>query len=857
MKRKLALLMAFMMTAAMVPASHVDAASRNAVSKSITAVNSARVDETSGVVLSFSNDTAVASIEGAEANDEFELHLDGEARWTYDSSDLRSEYVYKDETLYPNANYNEATKMFNFANGGGVGTAANLDVTRLWNGDPAPTTAPKIKIKGLENATVQRVTDTILRVKVNAGYTPTTTSGGVTTPNPVKIPLLVFFNGQPNGPQVVRVVPKNSSVSAGEYTFANVESDAIKFRVQKKEKISRSGNTKVQLIFDEINPSAFNGKEIQLKLPKGFAWDVSTSGTNEMEKIGLSVSKMSGGKDLYKESDGRIIVVTPTPGTNLQSAYLNIAIVPDRSARYGDVDVIVQNNSDVAPSSLVVAEYVDYGVSVKAEKVLNVIAGKDMEGLYRSKLILEEPATSSLQGNRYMEFTFVDEKGKEVKASLQDQEILKLTKKAGDSKTKLYIDPKSINDYGDKDGKVSSYTVDTNKADKSKKAANKFDLYVEEQSEKVRAKYELEVPFVVASNFEGKLFVKVKGAGAEEQLVQIADVKPSVTFEVQGALPQVKIGLQKQKGQDILIKETEAAALQDYEPAGSANYAKYELYPEENFNLKFDDADVKVKEGDIMLNSADPFGNENQEIYVKVDRRSTKPSTLLVSDVLVTLDRTVPYGAIRLEGHYGVVNGRHALTNRTKTFDYFTTITPVSDDKRITTVFSIDSKDYAEVVGGVREDKNMDVAPFIQDNRTMLPVRYIANAIGAEVNYDSKTRIATFQKYQSVVTLNIDKNVMYVNGSPVQLYTKPANVEGRIFLPLVNVAQAFGLKQGQNIIWNQDKKTVTILPQDATPEEVKAAEDGSVLDNAKYITAAPAAPGTEEDKEKADETKKN
>ena len=846
MKRKLALLMAFMMTAAMVPASHVDAASRNAVSKSITAVNSGIVDETSGVALSFSNDTAVASIEGAEAGDEFELHLDGEARWTYDSSDLRNEYVYKDETLYPNANYDEATKLFKFANGG----ALPLDVTSVWNGNATSTGGHHIAIKGLENAKVQRVTDTILRVKVDAGYTPSAT-------NPVKIPLLVFFNGQPNGPQVVRVVPKNSRVSAGEYTFANVESDAIKFRVQKKEKISRSGNTKVQLIFDEINPTAFNGKEIQLKLPKGFAWDISTTSSNKMEEIGLSVSKMSGTTDLYKESDGRIIVVTPTPGTNLQSAYLNIAIVPDRSARYGDVDVIVQNNSDVAPSSLVVAEYVDYGVSVKAEKVLNVIAGKDMEGLYRSKLILEEPATSSLQGNRYMEFTFVDEKGKEVKASLQDQEILKLTKKAGDSKTKLYIDPKSINDYGDKNGKVSSYTVDTDKADKSKKAANKFDLYVEEQSEKVRAKYELEVPFVVASNFEGKLFLKVKGAGAEEQLVQIADVKPSVTFEVQGALPQVKIGLQKQKGSDILIKETEAAALQDYEPAGSANYAKYELMPEENFNLKFDDADVKVKEGDIMLNSADPFGNEKDEIYVKVDRRSTKPSTLLVSDVLVTLDRTVPYGAIRLEGHYGVVNGRHALTNRTKTFDYFTTITPVSDDKRITTVFSIDSKDYAEVVGGVREDKNMDVAPFIQDNRTMLPVRYIANAIGAEVNYDSKTRIATFQKYQSVVTLNIDKNVMYVNGSPVQLYTKPANVEGRIFLPLVNVAQAFGLKQGQNIIWNQDKKTVTILPQDATPEEVKAAEDGSVLDNAKYITAAPAAPGTEEDKEKADETKKN
>ena len=150
----------------------------------------------------------------------------------------------------------------------------------------------------------------------------------------------------------------------------------------------------------------------------------------------------------------------------------------------------------------------------------------------------------------------------------------------------------------------------------------------------------------------------------------------------------------------------------------------------------------------------------------------------------------------------------------------------------------------------------MDVAPFIKDDRTMLPVRYIAEAIGAEVNYDPKTRIATFQKYQSVVTLNIDKDVMYVNGSPVKLFTKPANVENRIFLPLVNIAQAFGLKQdGQtqgNIIWNKEKRTVTILPQDATAEEYKEAKDGTVLDNAEFVTAAPA--GENKEEEKKDET---
>lgn len=825
--------MAFMMTATLVPASHVDAASRNAVNRIASATSSSLIDATSDVALSLAKDGGGVSIKGAKVGDYFELHLDGEGRWTYDPKNYNTgtyRWDDDDKMLYPDVNTNVSKSGLN-------GTAYT----------------------GLKGAKVKRLSDTILGVWADGTVGSPTVSGGYI--EEITIPMLVFFNGTPNGAQVVRVVPKDSEVTAGEYTYANVESDAIKFRVQKKEKISRSGNTKVQMIFDEVTPSAFTpGKPIQLKLPKGFAWDLSTSGANKYELTGATVTK---GKDstLYKESDGRIVEITPTdvngPG-KLDSVYFNVAVSPDRDAKFGDVDVIIQNNSDVSPSSLVVAEYVDYGVTAKAEKVLNVIAGKDIEGLYRSKITLEEPATSSLQGNRYMTFEFVDEKGKEVKASLQDQETLKLTKKAGDAQTKVKIDPKSIDDYGEKGDKTLQHVVVTSKDKKDNKRANKFDLYVEKQSEKVRAKFELEVPFVVASNFEGKLYLKVKGAGAEEQLVQVADVKPPVTFEVQGPLPQVKIGLQKQKGQDILIKETEAAALQDYEPAGSKNYAKYELTPEENFGMQFDSLDVDVKEGDIMLNTGDPYDHEKQELYIKVDRRSTKPSSFLFKNIAVTLDRTVPYGPIKLEGHFGVVKGRHNLTNRVKTFDYFTTITPVSDEKRITSVFTIDQKEYSEVVGGVREDKTMDVAPFIKDNRTMLPVRYIANAIGAEVNYDPKTRIATFQKYQSVVTLNIDKNVMYVNGSPVQLFTKPANVEGRIFLPLVNIAQAFGLKQDGdtqgNIIWNQEKKTVTILPQDATPEEYKAAKDGTVLSNAKYVNAAPAA-ASQEDVDKKDEVK--
>ncbi|EHL18075.1 hypothetical protein HMPREF9630_01331 [Peptoanaerobacter stomatis] len=808
MKRKLSLLMAFMMAATLLPAQPAFAATRNVINKTITTTSDAITDETTGVVLTLGVDSA-ASIYGAKAGQNFELHLDGDAKWTYGSKELTDKYAYTDNVLYP-ANYH---------------TNGNPDYPGLTK----PSDFDGKQIKNLKNAKVQKLTDSILGVQVIAD-------------GKVEIPLLVQFNGTPEGVQKVKVVPKDSDVSTGEYAYANVGADSIKFRVQKKEKISRSGNTKVQLILDEMTPQAFDkNHSINLKLPRGFTWDFSTSG-----KTAYTVSKAK--IDKVPNSDDRIVKITPDKYTEqLDSIYLNMCIIPDRDAKFGDVDVIVQENSDVSPTSLVVAEYVDYGVQVKAEKVLNVIAGKDIEGLYKSKLTIEEPATSSLQGNRYMTFQFVDENGKAVDASLQDGEKLKITKKSGDKETKLQIDKSSIERVGNKEsGKVEDYDIKTYDKDgkgKDNKMADKFDLYVTQQSETTRTKFELEVPFVVDSGFTGKLFLKVKGAGAEEQLVQIADVKAPVTFEVKGALPQVKIGLQKQDGQDILVKETEAGALQDYVPAGiNSNYAEYNLkFEDTNIQTYFKSVAYTLDEGNIGIKKVD---KKDKYIYVQVERRSTKPSAITFKNISVTLDRSVPYGELRLKGNFGIVDERYDLSKTVKKFDYFTTITPVSDEKRITTVFTIGEKSYTEVVRGVKEAKTADVAPFIKDNRTMLPVRYIADAIGAVVNYDPTTRIATFQKYQSVVTMNIDKNVMYVNGSPVQLDAKPTNVEGRIFLPVANIAQAFGLKHGETIIWNQEAKTVTILPQDATPEEVKAAQDGTILKDAKEAKPAEA-PKTE------------
>ena len=200
------------MTATLVPASFVDAASRNAVNRTASATSSSLIDATSGVALSLAKDNGVTSIKGAKVGDYFELHLDGEGRWTYDPKNYNTgtyRWDADDNMLYPDVNTTVAKNTL----GGTTYT-------------------------GLKGARVKRLSDTILGVWADASVGSPTVSGGYI--EEITIPMLVFFNGTPNGAQVVRVVPKDSEVTAGEYTYANVESDAIKFRVQKKEKIGRA-----------------------------------------------------------------------------------------------------------------------------------------------------------------------------------------------------------------------------------------------------------------------------------------------------------------------------------------------------------------------------------------------------------------------------------------------------------------------------------------------------------------------------------------------------------------------------------------------------------------------------------------
>ena len=104
------------------------------------------------------------------------------------------------------------------------------------------------------------------------------------------------------------------------------------------------------------------------------------------------------------------------------------------------------------------------------------------------------------------------------------------------------------------------------------------------------------------------------------------------------------------------------------------------------------------------------------------------------------------------------------------------------------------------------EAKTLDAAPIIRDGRTMLPVRFVAEAFGATVGWDGATSTATVKTDDVEIKITIGAKVAYVNGAEVAL-DAPAFIEnGRTYMPVRFVAENLGATVG----WDGATSTATL-----------------------------------------------
>ena len=113
-------------------------------------------------------------------------------------------------------------------------------------------------------------------------------------------------------------------------------------------------------------------------------------------------------------------------------------------------------------------------------------------------------------------------------------------------------------------------------------------------------------------------------------------------------------------------------------------------------------------------------------------------------------------------------------------------------------------------INGVQSKIKMDIAPYIRDGRTMLPIRYVAEALGFDVEWNRSTRIVVLRNSSTRVEIPVDTNKIIVNGTVYTSDVKPEIKNNRTMLPIANIARALGLKDGKDIIWDSKSKMVTI-----------------------------------------------
>lgn len=105
-----------------------------------------------------------------------------------------------------------------------------------------------------------------------------------------------------------------------------------------------------------------------------------------------------------------------------------------------------------------------------------------------------------------------------------------------------------------------------------------------------------------------------------------------------------------------------------------------------------------------------------------------------------------------------------------------------------------------------------DAKPYTEDNRVMIPVRFVSESLGAKVGYKKDTvgtkvnRVVTIQMEGKKITMSVNSSSVLVNEKIVNLDVPARLQEDRVYVPLRFVSEALGATVG----WDQKKQLVTI-----------------------------------------------
>lgn len=101
----------------------------------------------------------------------------------------------------------------------------------------------------------------------------------------------------------------------------------------------------------------------------------------------------------------------------------------------------------------------------------------------------------------------------------------------------------------------------------------------------------------------------------------------------------------------------------------------------------------------------------------------------------------------------------------------------------------------------------LDSPPVIVKGRTLVPLRFISEAFGAKVEWNSVFRLVSIKMGEKEIIVQIGTPYASINGKKVLLDSPPLIVKDRTMVPLRFIAEALGAE----VTWDETTKSITII----------------------------------------------
>ncbi len=121
----------------------------------------------------------------------------------------------------------------------------------------------------------------------------------------------------------------------------------------------------------------------------------------------------------------------------------------------------------------------------------------------------------------------------------------------------------------------------------------------------------------------------------------------------------------------------------------------------------------------------------------------------------------------------------------------------------------------------------LENAPYTKNDRTMVPARIISERFGADVGWNPETSEVTIKKDDKTIVLTLGKQEALVNGEVVNLDVAPEEFNGRTMIPLRFVSEILGMDvdyvmSTSQVIISDEEPVMTINGVKITKDDYKS-----------------------------------